>query len=274
MKNIKNIGSVIQGCEYFYILDMMKKNEKSILYVGRDDREIFDIKDKIKWFISDFDIFIYRSWDQIPYDNVSPSKEIQSERIKTLYNLKKLKNKTLVLTSINALIQKTLNKNFLSNYFINISIGENIEFDKLIQQLFSFGYQRTSVVRDKTEFAVRGSIIDIFVVDRNNPIRIDFLDNKIESIHEFDLVSQRRRQKISSKNVLINPSCEIFLNNNTVNNFKNTFRKIFSNYRNSEIYQSIKEGIFTPGLEQMLPLFHKSLNNLLDYCKKLQYNFE
>lgn len=267
MKNFKKIGSVIKGCEYFYILEMLKSNDHSILYVGRDDREIFYIKDKIEWLISNFDIHIYRSWDQIPYDNVSPSKEIQSERIKTLYNLKEKKNKSVVLTSINALIQKTLDQNFLSKYFIDISVGANIKFDTLIKQLFSFGYQRTSVVRDKSEFAVRGSIIDIFIVDRKNPIRIDFIDNKIESICEFDLFSQRRMQVTLIKEIIINPSCEILLNKNTVDNFKNKFREIFSDYRRSNLYQSVKDGIFCSGLEQMLPLFQNSLCNLFDYCK-------
>ena len=69
-------------------------------------------KKKLKWLLPNTEIFlIYRSWDQIPYDNVSPSKEIQSERIKTLYNYL-IKKKKIILTSINAIIQKTIIKIF------------------------------------------------------------------------------------------------------------------------------------------------------------------
>ena len=69
------------------------------------------------------------------------------------------------------------------NNFINISIDQEIIFDSLIKQLLSLGYQRTSIVREKSDFSIRGSIIDIYLVDSDNPIRIDFLGNKIESIN-------------------------------------------------------------------------------------------
>ena len=267
MSEVKLVGSVIKGCEYYYIAHHLNTKDQSILYVGRDDREIFNIKEKIKWLVPYIDVYIYRSWDQIPYDKVSPSKEIQAERIKTLYGLRKIKNKTIVLTSINALIQKTLNQDFLSNNFININIAEEINFDTLIKQLISLGYERRSVVREKSDFSIRGSIIDIFVVERDKPIRIDFFGNKIESIHEFDSFTQKRLHKIEDTNIIINPSCEILLNKISINNFKNKFRRIFPEFRRSEIYQSISEGIFCLGLEQMLPLFHNSLSNLFDYCK-------
>ena len=89
MNNVKLVGSVIKGCEHYYIAHHLNKNDQSILYVGRDDREIFNIKEKLKWLVPNIDLYIYRSWDQIPYDKVSPSKEIQAERIKTLYEVKK-----------------------------------------------------------------------------------------------------------------------------------------------------------------------------------------
>ena len=267
MNKFKLVGSVIKGCEHYYIAHHLNKNYQSILYIGRDDKEIFNIKEKINWLVPDIDLYIYRSWDQIPYDKVSPSKEIQAERIKTLYSLKKIKNKTIVLTSINALIQKTLNQDFLLKNFINIGIGQEIIFDVLIKQLLSLGYQRTSIVREKSDFSIRGSIIDIFVVERENPIRIDFFGNTIESIHEFDSFTQRRLQIIEDTNIIINPSCEVLLNKMTINNFKNKFRRIFPEFRRSEMYQSVGDGAFCLGLEQMMPLFHSSLCNLFDYCK-------
>ena len=83
MNNVKLIGSISQGYEFLFIADFFRKKNCSILYIARNDREIFEIKDRLKWILPSTDILIFRSWDQIPYDNVSPSKEIQSERIKT-----------------------------------------------------------------------------------------------------------------------------------------------------------------------------------------------
>ena len=201
-KNI-NLGSVLLGSEAFLLAENFKQNKKSILFIARDDREIFDIALKLKWLLPKNDLLIYRSWDQIPYDNVSPSKNIQSERIKTLYKLINDKNKKLILTSVNAIVQKTVNKDFIKKNYIKIYTGQKIQFNNLIIRLVSLGYQRTSVVRDKTEFAIRGSIIDIFVVGQKNPIRIDFFDNNIESIYEFDRVTQKRIAKKTNENIYI-----------------------------------------------------------------------
>ena len=81
------LSPVPHQSEGFAIAELFLNTNNSILYISKDDREIFDIQDKIKWLLPKTEILIYRSWDQIPYDNVSPSKEIQSERIKTLYKL-------------------------------------------------------------------------------------------------------------------------------------------------------------------------------------------
>ena len=147
-KNI-NLGSVLLGSEAFLLAENFKQNKKSILFIARDDREIFDIALKLKWLLPKNDLLIYRSWDQIPYDNVSPSKNIQSERIKTLYKLINDKNKKLILTSVNAIVQKTVNKDFIKKNYIKICTGQKIQFNNLIIRLVSLGYQRTSVVRDK-----------------------------------------------------------------------------------------------------------------------------
>ncbi|SVC01315.1 uncharacterized protein METZ01_LOCUS254169, partial [marine metagenome] len=205
------LGSVPLGSEAFAIAEDFINIDKSILYIACDDREIFYVKSKLKWLLPKTEILIYRSWDQIPYDNVSPSKEIQSERIKTLYNLSN-NNKKLIITSVNAIIQKTINKEFLNTNFIEIFINQKIDFNSLIFKLLSLGYERTSVVRDKTEFAIRGSIIDIFIVDHEHPIRIDFFDNKIESIYSFNHITQKRINKLNNKKIIIYTSSELLLN--------------------------------------------------------------
>ena len=191
MKNKKFIGPVYKESEAFILANLYNKNNQSILYIGKDDIEINSIENKLKWLFPNDLIFTFRSWDQIPYDVVSPSKEIQLERIKTLYYLLKSTNKKkIVLTTINAIIQKTLYKDFVLKNSFKIYENKKIDFKELISKLLILGYDRTSVVRDKSEFAVRGSILDIYLIDHDHPIRLDFFDNVIESIHH--------------KNVLIN----------------------------------------------------------------------
>ena len=100
MNKNEYLSSIPLQAEAFAIFELFNNIDNSILYISKDDREIFDIKEKIEWLLPQTEILIYRSWDQIPYDNVSPSKEIQSERIKTLYNLLKSGNSFNTSSSI------------------------------------------------------------------------------------------------------------------------------------------------------------------------------
>ena len=82
MKNKNTIGPSIHNVEPFFISQFYQNSNKSILYIGKDEREISSMEQKIKWLLPDVEILLFKSWDQIPYDNVSPSKEVQIERLK------------------------------------------------------------------------------------------------------------------------------------------------------------------------------------------------
>ena len=184
---MKSIGPVIDKTEAFIISEIFNNSENSIVYVGKNDREIINIQQKLSWLLPQQKILLYKAWDQIPYDNISPSKEIQTSRLETLFYLNShTEEKIILLTTLNGIIQKTLPKNEIKKNFITISKNSKIQLDKLLILLVKLGYERSSIVRDKSEFAVRGSIIDIFLPQFDKPIRIDLFDNDIESIFEFD----------------------------------------------------------------------------------------
>ena len=175
--------------------------------------------------------------------------------LETLYELI-FNNDCIVLTSVNAVIQKTVDKTFLKNNVIEISKKQKFHFNTLIIQLSTMGYQRTSIVREKSEFSVRGSIIDIYLTDRENPIRIDFFNTTIESIKEFDFLTQKTLFELNSEKIIITPSSELLLTKETIRLFRENFRDNFINHRKSEYYHSVSEGIIQPGIEQFLPFFH------------------
>ena len=82
-----SIGPVIDKSEAFIISEFFQKNKNSIIYIGKDEREIINIKKKLSWLLPNTKILLYKAWDQIPYDNISPSKEIQTSRLETIYYL-------------------------------------------------------------------------------------------------------------------------------------------------------------------------------------------
>ena len=156
-------------------------------------------------------VLLYKAWDQIPYDNISPSKEIQTSRLETIYYLDSKKNeKIILLTTLNGIIQKTLPINEIKKNLITISKKEKLKIDKFLNLLIKLGYERTSIVRNKSEFALRGSMIDIFLPQFEKPIRIDLFDDEIESIFEFDPVTQKRTSKSNLESFTLNPSCLLY----------------------------------------------------------------
>ena len=263
--NIKNsIGPTIHKVEPFYLSDYFNKNNGSILYIGKDEREISSIKKVLNWLLPNVDILLFKAWDQIPYDNVSPSKEVQIERLKTLKKLSKGNSNKIVLTTINSILQKVIPINLINEHSFSLSKNKKINFNDLVSLLQKFGYQRTSLVREKSEFSIRGSILDIFPINKEKPVRLDFFDDEIESIFEFDSINQKRIREIKTI-IEFNLSSELFLNDNSLNLFRSNFREIFSNYRNSHIYNLFSQKIVPAGGEQFLPLFYNKLETLFDY---------
>ena len=268
---MKIIGPIIEKTEAFIIAEIFNKSENSIVYIGKDDREIININKKLLWLLPTQKVLLYKAWDQIPYDNISPSKHIQTSRLETLYYINSSKKeKNIVLTTINAIIQKTIPKKILENNLVNISVNKKIEIDKLIFLLIKLGYERTSLVRNKSEFAVRGSIIDIFLPQFEKPIRIDLLDDEIESIFVFDPITQIRIKKSSLKNFTLNPSSELIIDSENLEKFRVNFRSKFQKYRKSQVYELFSSGSLPSGGEQFLPLFYDELQTLFDYCENYQ----
>ena len=115
---MKSISPVIEKTEAFIISEIFNKNKNSIVYIGKDEREIINIKNKLSWVFPEQKILLYKAWDQIPYDNISPSKEIQTSRLETIYYLDSKKRHLggLILPSkelIDKLFFEMLSFNFL-----------------------------------------------------------------------------------------------------------------------------------------------------------------
>ena len=265
---MKSIGPVIDKTEAFIISEIFHKSDSSLVYIGKDDREIINIKNKLTWLIPNQKILLYKAWDQIPYDNISPSKEILTNRLETLFYLSSNKEeKIILLTTLNAIIQKTLPINEITKNFVTISKKSKIEIDKFLFLLIKLGYERAPIVRDKSEFALRGSLIDNFLPQFDKQIRLDLFDDYIESIFEFDQISQKRIKESNMDSFSLNPSSELIIDNKNLERFRTEFRALFPNYRKSQVYELFSSGQTPSGGEQFLPLFYENLETLFDYCE-------
>ncbi len=259
------IAGVIEGAAPFFLADLAKSHN-TILYVVQDDQHLDQAKDFIAYTSPSTEILTFPAWDCLPYDRVSPRKDIIGQRLKTLQSLlEPAQDSRLIITTPAALLQRLTARTELLGDTLTLSTGQEITLNKIVDYLAKQGYQRVSTVREQGEFAVRGGIIDLFPLSENHPYRLDFFGDEIESIKTFDALTQR--SKGSVKSLYLGGTHELHLRQDTIARFRTNYRERFgAHLQHDLLYKAISDARAYPGMEHWLPLFYESTETLFDYC--------
>ena len=210
-------------------------------------------------------VSLFPHTETLPYDFFSPSKHIKNLRMQALSGL--LADKTnILIISIQALMSPCPDKAHLLPFEL-LETNKNIDRKNLITGLQNSGYERKDIVKEVGEFALRGSIIDIYATGYDEPIRIEINESKIESLRTFDPTSQITTQKINSFSAI--PPYEYALNQKGINLFKKNWRNCFDTYEeDSDVFKSIAKGKAEEGSEIYLPLFFLGKTSVINYLDK------
>jgi len=218
---------------------------------------------------SNLPVFGFPDWETLPYDNFSPHQDIISDRLRTLYHLPELK-KGIIVLSINSLMHRLPPRHYVIASSLDITVGQTLNIEELRSQLLLANYQLVDSVNEHGEFAVRGSIIDLYPMGSELPYRIDLFDDEIDSIRLFDPESQRTINKVNEIRLL--PGREYPLDEKGIAHFRSRFRETFDiDLRQCPLYQDVGDGINSPGLEYYLALFFTELNSLFDFLPAKSY---
>ena len=201
--------------------------------------------------------------ETLPYDIFSPSGDIISQRLTTLYELPSIRDGVIVVP-IQTLLQRIPPRDFILPRMFLLSEGENTDFESLLERLVQAGYRKVETVYEHGEFAVRGSLLDFFPMGTLQPIRIDFFDDVVESVRSFDPDSQRSVDRL--KNVQVMPAHEYPLDEVGIARFRQSWNTTFpATERQSPVYQDISDGKAVEGIECYLPLFFDTMHTFFDY---------
>ena len=204
--------------------------------------------------------------ETLPYDFFSPHQDITSERLKTLCNLPATR-KGLLIVSITTLMHRLAPQAFINAHAFAWRVGDKLDIDGLRPRLNQAGYHAVDTVYEHGEYSVRGSLIDVFPMGSNLPIRIDLFDDEIESLRSFDSETQLTVERINEIQLL--PAREVPLDKTGIKCFKDNWNSQFdSDPKHCPIYQDINEGIAPQGIEYFLPLFFEQTASLFDYLPK------
>ncbi len=259
------IWSGLKGCaDALAIANAIQNDSRFVVVVTEDSQTAIRLENELAFFLADdFPILHFPDWETLPYDVFSPLPEIISERLRTLSVLPDTRQGALVV-SISTLMHKIAPREHVLAYSFSIQVGADFNLELNRVKLESVGYQCVSQVYQHGEFAVRGSIVDLFPMGSQLPYRIELFDEEIESIRTFDPDSQRSLEKIDSIDLF--PTREFPFTDQAIKHFRRSFRNYFPEVSDKNVlYQDVSKGITPGGIEYYLPLFVENTNSLFDY---------
>jgi transcription-repair coupling factor (superfamily II helicase) len=233
--------------------------------IAADEAAMRALADTVPAFAPEVDVVTLPAWDCLPYDRASPSLRVMAERLSTLNALEQpLKAPQLLIVTANGSVQRVLTPFRIRQLTQRIAEGDRVDREKLIQQLTDLGYQRTDTVAESGEFAVRGSLLDLYPSGEKAALRLDFFGDEIESVRRFDPADQRSIGKADAFTLM--PASEALLDEDNIKRFRERYREAFGGTATGDpLYQAVSDGRRMAGMEHWLPLFEERLATVFDF---------
>jgi transcription-repair coupling factor (superfamily II helicase) len=250
----------------FALTQAAQSVQQLFLVITEGPQEAFTLQQACHFFAPDLSCYVLPAWETLPYDQFSPHQSIVSERLVTLYRLPHL-TQGIVIAPVSTILQKLAPPSYLSGCMFSLKQGQKFNWETMRSQLQSAGYHAVNQVMLPGEYAVRGSLFDVFPTGAAFPLRVDLWDDEIESIKRFDPETQRSQETLPEIELL--PAHEFPLNEAGIRLFREQFRETFSiNPAHCPFYQAVSQGETPPGIEYYLPLFFSQLASIFEYLPK------
>src|ERR1700709_2436966 len=239
----------------------------SLAVVCRDGPRMQQLARALEFFAPDLPVMQFPAWDCQPYDRVSPHGGILAPRLTTPARLGRLKGSDkplIVLTTVNAVVQRVPAREVVAAQALSVAPGHVVPMESIVSWLEHNGYNRSSTVREPGEYAVRGGILDLFPAGLDQPVRVGFFGDSLESIRSFDAETQRTHFDMRALDLV--PISEFQLVTETIRRFRMGYVAAFgAPERDDPLYEAGSEGRRHPGMEHWLPLFQERMDTLFDY---------
>lgn len=255
-----------EGLDALVFADAARLRGGVSVFIARDDSRAAAFATALEFFAPDLDLLRLPAWDCQPYDRISPSPRLAARRAAALARLANHDGETslLLVTTINAMAQRCPPSSVLSGSRIQLKPGQSVDNDALLHHFTSNGYARTATVMEPGDFAVRGGVIDVFPPDGEEPVRLDFFGDSLESIRTFDPETQRSQKQLSK--IEFTPVSEVIIDETSISLYRGGFVKAFGAVqRDDPVYQAVSEGARPAGVEHWLPLFYPEVVTAFSY---------
>ncbi len=254
--------------------------KKPVCILTYNNQEADRIYNDLVSFLPEDKVLIFPALEVLAHEEIIPSTDVLSSRARVLEAIYK-KEEAVIVIPVRAVLEKMIPA---ENYFLsvlNLNLGSNIQLQELAKGFSRMGYEKTDIIDEKGQFSIRGGIVDCFPINMEEPVRIEFFDDEIDSIRCFDISDQRSKESIN--NVFFFPVNEGLIEED----FKlKGIKKIESEVlevekklgksdrfeeaeklrdKISEHIEKLKEGIIFEGIHGYKPFFYDELDSILDY---------
>ncbi|MDQ8584092.1 transcription-repair coupling factor, partial [Klebsiella aerogenes] len=248
----RQLGELTGAACATLVAEMAERHHGPVVLVAPDMQNALRLNDEIRQF-TDSMVISLADWETLPYDSFSPHQDIISSRLATLYQLPTMQRGVLIVP-VSTLMQKVCPHNYLHGHALVMKKGQRLSRDALRTQLDSAGYRHVDQVMEHGEYATRGALLDLFPMGSEQPYRLDFFDDEIDSLRLFDVDSQRTLEEVEAINLL--PAHEFPTDQAAIELFRSQWRDRFDVKRDPEhIYQQVSKGTLPAGIEYWQPLF-------------------
>jgi len=248
------------------LAEAMEADPRLYIIVADGARELERLGAELQFFSGELNLLTFPDWEVLPYDLFSPHPDITSQRLRALFELPRTKRGCLIITA-DTLMQRLPPKAYVQARAFELKVGQQLGIEAFRDRLVEAGYASVSQVTSPGEFAMRGSLLDVFPTGSKDPLRIDLFDEDIEAIRRFDPETQRSLDSLDSVRLL--PAREVPLDSEGVKGFRRRWRTRFEgDPTQSSLYRGVSEGLAPPGIEFYLPLFFDETATLFDYLPK------
>ena len=266
-------AGVPEGYEAFLLAAMARRLpvdtafQQAVLHIARDSERLVAVRNQLEFFAPRAEVLSFPAWDCVPYDRISPDSDIESRRIATLARLAHAKGgkpAIIVLTTVNAALQRVLPLAAIKKAAVRFAAGGRFEMEEVTRRLEASGFHRTGTVMEPGEYAVRGGIIDLYAPGQARPVRLDFFGDTLESIRTFDPVSQRTQA--AREHFTLLPISEVPSGEGHIKRFRQRYVELFGPSKGEDaLYEAVSAGSRYGGMEHWLPLFYEHMDTLFDY---------
>ena len=259
------LASLPRGAQPLVMGDLARAAKQRAVFIAPDDAAMRSVAEAARFFAPEVEVLEFPAWDCLPYDRASPALSVSAARLSALFRLQYPSGGSqLLVTTVNAALQRVLTPFRIRESVRGFKQGTTIGHESLAKLLTRQGYSRTDTVIDHGEFAVRGSIVDIFPSSLEEGLRLDFFGDELESLRLFDPSTQRSTGVI--KEHLLLPASEALVDEDSIKRFRSRYRERFGAAATQDpLYEAVSDGRRLAGMEHWLPLFEERLATLFDH---------